>query len=191
MLENNSGIAAVYWVTGLSNAGKSTIAKALYDKLKQERSNVVLLDGDILRSVFDGDKDYRYESKDRLQIAYRNARLCKLLADQGITVICATISLFHEIHNWNRQNLPNYYEIFIHAPFKILQQRDCKGVYLEGSSNVVGLDIQPEYPIDPDLNIENLGDRSPTVIADMIHESLRISAEQKKENLHTSGVSCE
>ena len=85
---------AVYWITGLAGVGKSTLAKHLYETLKLLKPNVVLLDGDNIREVFD--HDLGYSSEERLKSARRNSRLSKLLSDQGIDVICATISLFHE-----------------------------------------------------------------------------------------------
>ena len=88
----------VYWFTGFSGAGKSTLATLFCDRLRGTGRTVVLLDGDRLRDVFGGDLGHSIE--DRRRSAMRNSRLCQLLADQGLDVVCATISLFHDCHDW-------------------------------------------------------------------------------------------
>jgi hypothetical protein len=86
----------------------------------------------------------------------RNARLCRMLADQGAHVVCATISLFHEVHRWNRDNIPGYREIYLQVPLEELRRRNSKGIY-SGTSDVVGVDVQAETPLAPDLVIDNHG----------------------------------
>src|SRR5438045_4028767 len=90
----------VYWLTGLSGAGKSTLARKLVDHLRGEGRTAVLLDGDDLRAVLGADN--AHTSSDRLALALCYARLCALLGMQGVDVVIATISLFHEVHTWNR-----------------------------------------------------------------------------------------
>lgn len=145
----------VFWITGLAGSGKTTFASALYAVLKNNHTNVVLLDGDHLREIFLEGTDYSRQG--RLKIAKRNARLCKFLVDQGITVVCATISLFHEIHAWNRSNIKGYCEIFLDTPMDVLMDRDQKGLYTGSKNgiieNVVGVDIAPEFPLKPDFTI--------------------------------------
>ena len=96
----------VYWITGLSGAGKTTIGKKLYERLKEKNCNIVFLDGDILREVFGGDLGYSRE--ERVKCAMRYARLCKMLVEQGLDVICCTISMFDSVREWNRKNIKGY-----------------------------------------------------------------------------------
>lgn len=144
----------VYWITGLSGAGKTTVSKALYNKLKSKKDNVVFLDGDILRDVFGNDLGYTKE--DRLKSAMRNSRLCKILSEQGIDVICATISMFDEVRKYNRDNILGYKEIYLSVSLEVLKERNQKKLYSDGS-NVVGMDIEFEAPKCPDIVIENDG----------------------------------
>ncbi len=144
----------VYWITGLSGAGKTTVSKALYNKLKSKKDNVVFLDGDILRDVFGNDLGYTKE--DRLKSAMRNSRLCKMLSEQGIDVICATISMFDEVRKYNRDNILGYKEIYLSVSLEVLKERNQKKLYSDGS-NVVGMDIEFEAPKCPDIVIENDG----------------------------------
>ncbi len=91
----------------------------------------------------------------------RNARLCCLLAGQGIDVVCATISLIHEVQRWNRENIPGYSEIYLRVPIDELRRRDSKGIYTGAQcgreGNVVGLDVPAEEPEAPDLVLDNYG----------------------------------
>lgn len=160
----------VYWLTGLSGAGKTTIARILHNKLLRVKENVVLLDGDELREIFGNDLGHTLE--DRRISAMRNARLCKALSDQNIDVVCATISMFHDCRRWNRENIPGYIEIYLKAPIETLKAREKNGMYsqaLDGAcSNVVGIDIPAEEPENPDMVFINDGRHKPEEIADMI-----------------------
>ena len=91
----------------------------------------------------------------------RNARLCRLLAEQGGDVVCATISMFHEVQRWNRENIPGYREIYLRVPIDELRRRDQKGIYVGAqrgdTRDVVGLDVPAEAPEAPDLVLDNYG----------------------------------
>lgn len=142
----------LYWITGLSGAGKTTLGNRLYYRLKQESINVVILDGDILKEIIARNG---YEQSERLERAYRYSALCKLLTDQGIHVIMCTIAMFDEIRNWNRKNIDKYVEVFLDVTLETLQKRNKKGLYSLKENNVVGLDVAAEYPKDPDIVIRN------------------------------------
>lgn len=149
----------VYWFTGLSGAGKTTIGRLWYKKLREAGEQAVFLDGDELRQVF-GD-DLGFTESDRRKSAMRNARLCELLAKQGLTVICCTISMFDSVREWNRVNIPGYFEIYIKASMDTLCSRDQKGLYTKAKENVAGVHFQIEEPKNPDLILENDGQRTP------------------------------
>lgn len=150
----------VYWFTGLSGAGKTTLGRLFYERLKEKYSNTVFLDGDALRDVFGN--DLGHSLLERKRSAMRNARLCKMLSDQGIQVVCATIALFKDCQIWNRENINGYFEIYIKVSMDTLIQRDPKGLYkkaLNGDiKNVVGIDIPFDEPYAPHIIVENNGD---------------------------------
>jgi adenylylsulfate kinase len=143
----------VYWLTGLSDSGKSTMCRKLVEYLRERDKAVILLDGDEIRAVVGATQAHTRE--DRLALALRYSRLCKLLSDQGFDVAIATISLFEEVHDWNRKNLPGYCEIFLDVPIDELKRRDTKGIYerfdRKELKNVAGIDLKVDYPKNPDV----------------------------------------
>jgi adenylylsulfate kinase-like enzyme/phosphohistidine swiveling domain-containing protein len=149
----------VFWITGLSGAGKTTLGQELWRRLRAAGRPVTFLDGDALRSVMA--EDLGHSADDRRRSAMRNARLCRLLAEQGADVVCATISLFHEVQCWNRENIPGYREIYLRVPIGELRRRDSKGIYAKAergdAREVVGLDVPAEVPETPDLVLDNYG----------------------------------
>jgi adenylylsulfate kinase-like enzyme/phosphohistidine swiveling domain-containing protein len=147
----------VYWITGLSGAGKTTVGTELCRRLRAAGRPVTFLDGDALRTVIG--ENLGHGIGDRRRSAMRNARLCQLLAGQGTDVICATISLLHDVQRWNRENIPGYREIYLRVPLDELRRRDSKGIYAGAERgdvrNVVGLDLPAEAPEAPDLILDN------------------------------------
>lgn len=145
----------LYWLTGLSGAGKTTIGNRLYYSMKSQKQNTVILDGDILKKI--AGKDLGYGREERLERAYRYSALCKLLTDQGINVIICTIAMFDDIRSWNRDNIENYVEVFLDVKMEVLKQRNRKGLYSNRNGNTAGIDVAVEYPKNPDIIIENDG----------------------------------
>jgi glutamine kinase len=157
--ENEASLGRVFWITGLSGAGKTTVGQELWDRLRATGRPVFFLDGDVLRSAIA--EDLGHTADNRRTSAMRNARLCQLLAGQGADVVCATISLFHEVQRWNRENIPGYHEIYLRVPLDELRRRNTKGIYAGAhggdARDVVGLDVPAEIPETPDLVIDNHG----------------------------------
>ncbi len=150
----------VIWITGLSGAGKTTVALAVRERLTERGIASLHLDGDRLREVF-ADPTYGFDRESRLNGARRYARLAGMVAEQGLVAIVSTISLFHEIHAWNRANLPGYFEVFLDVPESVRRARDPKGLYkgLDQGTNASmgGVDLAVELPIAPHLKIVNEG----------------------------------
>ena len=151
----------VVWIIGLSGAGKTTFANEVVAHVRRVQRNVVLLDGDVVREVFGNDLGHTMD--DRRTNARRICQLGKFLDDQGINVVCAILSLFPETRSWNRENLKNYYEVFIDTPMQDLVQRDSKGIYRRFNSgeisDVAGMDIEFPRPDNADLIINNINSR--------------------------------
>lgn len=156
-------MGVVYWITGLSGAGKTTIGKLLYEQIRKQQLNTVFLDGDILRKIFGSDLGYTEE--ERKKCAMRYARLCAMLEEQDMNVVCCTISMFDSVREWNRNNIHNYREIYIKVSMNTLCKRDQKGLYsgkaLGAENFVAGLHFKAEEPKSPDLVLQNNGEISP------------------------------
>ncbi len=164
----------VIWITGLSGAGKSTLAQVLAPRLRAQGRAVVLLDGDELREVFgavaaNADNHGR---EGRLALAMQYARLCRILASQGLTVVIATISLFREVHAWNRAHLPGYFEVYLKVSVDELRRRDPKGIYRRFDAgelqHVAGLDLPIDEPEAPDGQFEFKPGQSVDAVADQL-----------------------
>jgi len=151
---------SVFWITGLSGAGKSTIGKKIVGELRKNNEQVVYLDGDELREVFgaSGVSIDSHGREGRLALAMQYSRLCRVIAEQGLTVVIATISMFKEIHSWNRENLPGYFEVYLKVPVSELRKRDPKQIYKKFDngdlSSVAGLDLEIDEPLSADLIID-------------------------------------
>lgn len=164
----------VFWITGLPGAGKSTIGRSLFNSLKSEHSNTVYLDGDAFREILGEERGYTLE--DRKQLALLYGRVCRMLASQGINVVCTTVSMFHNVRNWNRENIPSYIEIYLKVPMETLIARDQKQLYsraMKGEiKNVVGVDIEMEEPANPDVLLINDGSITPYALFNHLVEQL-------------------
>ena len=154
----------VYWITGLSNSGKTTIGTALYYDLKRKGHNVIILDGDLMKKIASGSEKANYEIHDRLVRAKRYSLMAKILADQGIWVIVCAIAMFDEIREWNRSNIKGYIEIFLNPPEAVLRKRDKKRLY--DSSYFIG-----ELPKSPDMTFSNDGSLTIRSIVEQIEQS--------------------
>ena len=160
MPEISKTTSGVIWITGLSGSGKTFLANRLVKKYRSEGLAPIHLDGDDLRFIFETDQ--KYDSASRLNLAKVYSRLAKLLASQGHLVIVSTISMFHVIHELNRQT-EFYCEIYIESDESSLKRRNNRSVYKnsDGSetNDVVGNDISPEIPISPhrtvSINFDN------------------------------------
>ena len=162
----------VIWITGLSGAGKSTLAHAVVARLRASGDVVVMLDGDELREVFGAvSVNLKNHSREaRLALAIQYAHMCRILAQQGLTVVIATISLFKKVHVWNRANQPGYFEVYLKVPVEELRRRDPKGIYHRFDAgeltDVAGLDIPIDEPEAADWVVEFELGRPVTVLAE-------------------------
>ena len=159
----------VYFFTGLSGAGKTTLGGLFHRRLKDREDNVVLLDGDSIRLVYNEDISYTEES--RRKGAGRTFRVAKMLSDQGIDVVVCSICMYSAVREWNRENIENYREIYIKVDRDVLLRRNQKGLYTAGK-DVVGVDIPFDEPKQPDFIIENNGQETPEAIVSRLEEAL-------------------
>ena len=149
----------VWWITGLSGSGKSTVGRLVRDGLAARGRPALLLDGDVLRGVLGETASHGRDDRRRLASIY--SRLSREVASQGIDAVCASISMFHSVRAWNREHITRYLEIYLRVPLPELEARDPSGLYARARAGepmmVVGLDEAFEEPMRPDLVIDHVG----------------------------------
>lgn len=149
---------AVIWMTGLSGAGKSTIANALDLALHERRVSTYLLDGDNLRLGLN--RDLGFADADRVENVRRIAEVARLMLDAGMVVICAAISPFAREREAARERIgaQRFIEVFVDTPLATCEARDPKGLYHKARAgqiaNFTGISSPYEAPRAPDLRID-------------------------------------
>jgi bifunctional enzyme CysN/CysC len=150
--------AAVLWFTGLSGAGKSTIANLVEKRLFALGRHSYLLDGDNVRHGLN--RDLGFTDTDRVENIRRVAEVAKLMADSGLIVLVSFISPFRSERQMARELLPEgaFLEVFIDTPLAVAEQRDVKGLYKKARRGEIkhftGIDSPYEAPEAPELHID-------------------------------------
>jgi adenylylsulfate kinase len=160
----------VIWITGISGAGKSTICEAIFRISKPCIPEMVWLDGDAVREIFD-DKLGHTEA-DRMRQIKRIQRLAKELDAQRMVVLVAALYAHPDLLKWNRENFQNYAEIYLDAPIELVQSRDPKGMYEKVRAgemkHVVGIDIPWNAPQNPTLTVKMTDAETPLSVSKKI-----------------------
>ncbi|MDR1551282.1 MAG: adenylyl-sulfate kinase [Holosporaceae bacterium] len=138
----------LFWITGLAGSGKSTCASYLVKKLKKKHKNVIMVDGDEIRKICDN--DLGYDPVDRKKNAFRIVKLCEYLFNQEMIVVCATVSLYKEIHEWIYEHFENPQIIYLDISKDIILYRNQKKLYTN-NENVIGQDLGFDEPIHVDF----------------------------------------
>jgi bifunctional enzyme CysN/CysC len=149
---------AVVWLTGLSGAGKSTIANLVEKKLVAAGRHTFLLDGDNVRHGLN--KDLGFTEADRIENIRRVGEVAKLMSDAGLIVITAFISPFRAEREMVKAMMEQgeFIEVFVDAPLDVAESRDPKGLYAKARAgelaNFTGIDSPYEPPEAPDIHID-------------------------------------
>jgi bifunctional enzyme CysN/CysC len=166
---------AVLWFTGLSGAGKSTIANLVEKKLHRMNRHTFLLDGDNVRHGLN--KDLGFTDADRVENIRRIGEVAKLMTDAGLIVITAFISPFRAERQLVRDMMDEgeFVEIYIDTPLEVAEHRDVKGLYKKARagklSNFTGVDSPYEAPLSPEIRI-NTSVMTPGQAANLIIDKL-------------------
>ena len=156
--ERVAGGGFTLWFTGLSGAGKSTIANLVDRKLHSMHRHSYLLDGDNVRHGLN--KDLGFTDADRVENIRRVGEVARMMTDAGLIVITAFISPFRAEREMVRQMLPDgdFIEVFIDTPLVEAERRDVKGLYAKARAgqlkNFTGIDSPYEAPDDAELRID-------------------------------------
>lgn len=166
----------VLWFTGLSGAGKSTVAGALESQLASLGYHTYLLDGDNVRHGLCS--DLGFSSQDRRENIRRIGELAKLMADAGLIVLSAFISPHRAERQMVRDLLPDgeFIEVFVNAPLNVCEKRDPKGLYKKARAgeipNFTGIDSEYQAPQNPEIDLP-AGDKSLDELVEICLHQLR------------------
>lgn len=145
-------MGAVVWLTGLSGAGKSTIAAALLERLAGRPTE--LLDGDALRAVMPSG----FSKDERDAHVRRVGYFASRLAHHGVTVVAALVSPYREARDFARSLAPRFVEVYVATPLEECERRDVKGLYRRARAGEItqftGVDDPYEPPLAPELVID-------------------------------------
>jgi bifunctional enzyme CysN/CysC len=150
--------ACVLWLTGLSGAGKSTIANHIEIRLTAQGRHTYLLDGDNVRNGLS--KDLGFTAQDRVENIRRVAEVARLMVDAGLIVLVSFISPFRSERRMARDLFApgEFFEVFIDTPLKEAERRDVKGLYGKARrgelKNFTGIDSPYEIPEKPEIRID-------------------------------------
>jgi adenylyl-sulfate kinase len=153
----NYETGAVIWLTGLSGAGKSTIASALKKRLSELGKSVFVLDGDILRSGLCS--DLSFSPADRKENVRRISEVSRLFAEAGIVCIVALISPYLNDRNRARSivGADRFVEVYVNAPLEVCEKRDPKGLYARARAGQLkeftGVSAPYEPPSKPEVEL--------------------------------------
>jgi adenylylsulfate kinase len=146
----------VIWFTGLSGAGKSTIAEKLEPVLRERGRKVEMLDGDVVRTNLS--KGLGFSKEDRDTNIRRIGFVAHLLSRNGVAVICSAISPYREIRDENRAMIGDFVEVFVKCPIDVLAERDVKGLYKKALAgemkNFTGVSDPYEEPLNAEVVVE-------------------------------------
>ncbi|MEM6501585.1 MAG: adenylyl-sulfate kinase [Cyanobacteria bacterium P01_C01_bin.89] len=150
-LEQRRGVTL--WLTGLSGAGKTTIAKKLTDTLRSQSPYVEILDGDIIRQNLT--KGLGFSKEDRDENIRRIGFVAKMLTRNGVFVVVSAISPYAAMRREVRNAIGDFVEVYVNAPLAVCESRDVKGLYKKARAGEIkgftGIDDPYEAPMSPDV----------------------------------------
>ena len=145
----------IIWITGLPGSGKTTLARNLKSILETKVSNnIVILDGDNIRSILP--YQIPYSNEDRMKLAFFYSKLALLIEQSNCIVICSFVALFHSIQEHTRLKANDYFEIFLDPSLDELVKINKKGLYSDGSDYMLKQFTKHEFPENPDLRLNNI-----------------------------------
>jgi adenylyl-sulfate kinase len=163
----------VLWMTGLSGAGKTTLALEVLKQLQDRALRLERLDGDVVRQSLT--RDLGFSAEDRRKNIERITFVAKLLSRNGVGCICSFISPYQSVRDHVRENTTNFMELFVDAPLDVVIERDVKGMYKKAIAgeipNFTGISDPFEAPQNPDIHVrtdqQTVAESAAVVIAEL------------------------
>ncbi|HXR36308.1 MAG TPA: adenylyl-sulfate kinase, partial [Candidatus Binataceae bacterium] len=165
---------AILWFTGLSGAGKSTVANIVEQRLHLAGHHTMLLDGDNVRHGLC--RDLGFTEADRVENIRRAGEVAKLMTESGLIVLCSFISPYHAEREMVRNLVAagEFIEVFVDTPIEECMRRDPKGLYAKAQAgtikNFTGVDAPYESPTSPELHLLTVGYEPPRLAEQVLGE---------------------
>ena len=126
MKKKNKKKGILFWITGLSGAGKTSVANEIKSKITEQFGPTLVVNGDDLRRVF---KLNKYDQKSRLENGKNFGKFAKFITNQNINLIFTVVGMFDQIRIWNKKNIDNYVEIYLKASVSKIRKKRKKKLY--------------------------------------------------------------
>jgi len=153
----------LFWITGLSGSGKTTISKKIKKSISNLYGPTILVNGDNLRKIFGFNK---FNLSERIILSKKFCNFAKYITDQKINLIFSVVAMMDKPRIWNKKNIDNYFEIFIKTKIDdIIKAKKKKIYHKKNVGAIVGVDIKAELPKKPDIIITNNFNKSSNILA--------------------------
>ena len=145
----------IIWITGLPGSGKTTLGRNLKTILEIKVSNnIVILDGDNIRSILP--YQISYSNEDRIKLGFFYSKLALLIEQSNCIVICSFLALFHSVQEHTRLKAKDYFEIFLDPSLDELVKINKKGLYSDGSDYMLKQFTKHEFPKNREVRLNNI-----------------------------------
>lgn len=145
----------VVWFTGLPSAGKTTLSKEVFRRLRGEVKKMALLDGDVMRRRICS--DLGFSAADRQENVRRIGDLARRMAESGRVVLAPVIAPYRDSREAVRRRVSNFVEVYVNAPLAVCERRDVKGLYKKARrgeiEHMTGVDDPYEPPLNPEVEV--------------------------------------
>jgi len=186
------------WLTGLSGAGKTTLARQIFNELRNQGLLVEILDGDEVRANLS--KGLGFSKEDRDTNIRRIGYVSRLLSRNGVAVITAAISPYRDIRNEMRQSIENdgsrFIEVYVKCPIDVLAKRDVKGLYKKALAGEIvgftGVSDPYQEPVEPEILVEtdreSIEQSVATIISELNRRGLLTEVKKSSASSHLEAV---
>ena len=181
------------WFTGLSGAGKTTLARLVETELSARGHKVEVLDGDVIRTNLS--KGLGFSKQDRDTNIRRIGFVCNLLTRNDVVAIAAAISPYREVRDELRRDIGSFVEVYVRCPIDVLAERDVKGLYKKALAgeikNFTGVDDPYESPLAAEVIVETdieTPEQSAARIIETLEEMALVAARPNRYGKEDEGV---
>ena len=174
--KKNKKKGILFWIEGLSGAGKTCISRVVAKELRKNVSNLVLIQGNEMRTLL---KLKGFTKKERTASSHQSSELIKFLINNGVNVIYTVLCLNNDVRKIYKKKVDNFFQIYIKANVKQIIEKNLKSQIYSLKKNIVGVDIKPEYPKQNVIVIKNNFKKTIQEMGLILSNEIKISCKDK------------